>query len=51
MSWMKWFDIPPVWLVGALIATYWLGQAQPLGFKSPGHAITQFHRSGLIGAG
>jgi protein-S-isoprenylcysteine O-methyltransferase Ste14 len=50
MSWMKWFDIPPVWLVGALIATYWLGQAQPFGL-SLDHAITQFLAAVLIGGG
>ncbi|WP_187292549.1 hypothetical protein [Octadecabacter antarcticus] len=50
MLWMKWFDIPPVWLVGGLIVTYWLGQAQPFGF-SLDHAITQFLGAVLIGAG
>ena len=50
MSWMKWFDITPVWLVGALIATYWMGQAQPFGLSLE-HAFTQFLAAVLIGGG
>ena len=27
---MKWIDIPPVWLLLALVLTWWIGQLQPM---------------------
>lgn len=47
---MKWIDIPPVWLFGALGLTYWLGQTSPLGL-SLDHPVTQFFAAVLIGGG
>lgn len=47
---MKWLDIPPVWLFGALVASYWCGQTQPFGL-SLYHGLTQFLAAVLIGAG
>ena len=47
---MKWFDIPPVWLVFALVVTYWLDQAHFFGL-SLNNAVTQFSALILIWAG
>ena len=30
---MKWIDIPPVWLIGALAITWQIGQMQPFGLS------------------
>lgn len=50
MSDMKWINIPPVWLLGALGLTYWLGQTAPFGL-SLDHPVTQFLAAVLIGGG
>lgn len=33
---MKWIDIPPVWLAGALVLAWWLSGAHPLGLSFGG---------------
>lgn len=43
---MKWIDIPPVWLLGALVITWNVGQVQPFGL-SLDFPLTQL----LVGAG
>ncbi|MCF2870253.1 isoprenylcysteine carboxylmethyltransferase family protein [Octadecabacter sp. G9-8] len=47
---MKWIDIPPVWLIAALGAAYWLGLVQPWGLSLV-HPLAQFIAAVLIGAG
>ncbi len=47
---MKWIDIPPVWLACAIVATYWIGQADPLGLHFGG-LLAQFSAGVLIGGG
>lgn len=47
---MKWIDIPPVWLLAAVIATWFIGQAQPFGL-SLDFPITQLLGGLLVGAG
>lgn len=47
---MKWIDIPPVWLLAALIATWFIGQAQPFNL-SLDLPITQLLGGLLVGAG
>ncbi|MCF2904313.1 isoprenylcysteine carboxylmethyltransferase family protein [Octadecabacter sp. CECT 8868] len=47
---MKWLNIPPMWLIAALVLTYWVGQWRPLGL-SLAHPITQFLAAVLIGGG
>ena len=47
---MKWIDIPPVWLLAAVIATWFIGQAQPFGL-SLYFPITQLLGGLLVGAG
>ena len=47
---MKWIDIPPVWLIGALCIAYGLGQVSPFDL-SLDHPVSQFLAALLIGAG
>lgn len=47
---MKWIDIPPVWLLTAVIATWFIGQEQPFG-RSLDFPITQLLGALLVGAG
>ena len=47
---MKWIDIPPVWLLAAVIATWFIGQEQPFGL-SLYFPITQLLGGLLVGAG
>ena len=47
---MKWIDIPPVWLLAAVIATWFIGHAQPFGL-SLDFPITQLLGGLLVGAG
>lgn len=47
---MKWIDIPPVWLLAAVTATWVIGQAQPFGL-SLAFPITQLLGGLLVGAG
>ena len=47
---MKWIDIPPVWLLAAVIATWFIGQTQPFGL-SLYFPITQLLGGLLVGAG
>lgn len=51
---MKWIDIPPVWLAGAIGAASWIGRADPFGLTFGAGAIGAIANllSGLaIGAG
>ena len=50
LSPIKWLDMPPFWLLAALVLTYMLGQAQPFGL-SLAHPISQFLAAVLIGGG
>lgn len=36
MCGMKWIDLPPVWLAGALAVAYWIGTHKPLGLSFGG---------------
>lgn len=47
---MKWIDIPPVWLLAALVITWFTGQAQPFNL-SLDFPITQLLGGLLVGAG
>ena len=47
---VKWIDIPPVWLVGAIVAAWAEARFVPLGL-SLAHPITQLLSGLLIGAG
>lgn len=47
---MKWIDLPPVWLLGAVIITWQLGVTQPLGLSLDLPAV-QFLSGLLIGGG
>jgi len=47
---MKWIDIPPVWLLAALIATWFIGEAQPFNL-SLDFPLTQLLGGLLVGAG
>lgn len=47
---MKWIDIPPVWLLGFLALSYWVGQ-QNLAGLSLDHPVTQLSAGVLIGLG
>lgn len=47
---MKWLDIPPVWLLFALVLAYWVGQADLFGL-SLAHPVTDILAAFLIGAG
>ncbi|MFT6073717.1 MAG: protein-S-isoprenylcysteine O-methyltransferase Ste14 [Yoonia sp.] len=47
---MKWIDIPPVWLLLALVITWWIGQLQPaaMAFGGP---ITELLGGLFVGGG
>ena len=47
---MKWIDIPPVWLVLALVITWWIGQLQPA-FMALGGPVTDLLGGLLVGGG
>jgi len=47
---MKWIDLPPIWLCGALGVAYWAGRVQPFGL-SLDHPIAQVLAAVLVGAG
>ena len=47
---LKWIDVPPVWLLASLVATYFLGQSPPWNL-SVAHPVTQFLSAVLIGGG
>jgi len=47
---MKWIDLPPVWLLGFLVVTWWIGQVQPAGLSIAG-GVAQFTAGLLIGTG
>ena len=47
---LKWIDLPPVWLCGALGVAYWMGRVQPWGLRLD-HPVTQFLAAVLIGTG
>lgn len=47
---MKWIDIPPVWLLAAVVITWGVGQAQPFNL-SLDFPITQLLGGLLVGAG
>ncbi len=47
---MKWIDIPPVWLLLALVATWWIGQLQPMAW-AVGGPVTELLGGLLVGGG
>lgn len=47
---MKWIDLPPVWLLAALVITWWLGQVQPFGLTIA-HPVTQLLGGLMVGGG
>lgn len=47
---MKWIDIPPVWLLLALIITWWIGQLQPAGLAYGG-PVTDLLGGLMVGGG
>ncbi len=50
MPLLKWVDLPPVWLLGFVLATWWIGANDPfaLGFGGP---WAQFAGGILVGGG
>lgn len=47
---MKWIDIPPVWLLLALVITWWIGQLQPAAM-AVGGPLTELLGGLLVGGG
>ncbi|WP_296432477.1 isoprenylcysteine carboxylmethyltransferase family protein [Yoonia sp.] len=47
---MKWIDIPPVWLLLAVVITWWIGQLQPASFAIGG-PVTSLFGGLLVGGG
>jgi protein-S-isoprenylcysteine O-methyltransferase Ste14 len=47
---MKWIDIPPVWLLLALVIRWWIGQLQPAALAFGG-LITELMGGLLVGGG
>ena len=47
---MKWIDIPPVWLLLAVVITWWTGQLQPAAFAIGG-PVTSLLGGLLVGGG
>lgn len=47
---MKWIDIPPIWLLVFLVATWWIGRLAPFGLSIDG-ALTQLLGGLLVGGG
>ena len=47
---MKWIDIPPVWLLLAVVATWWIAQLQPMAWSIGGPA-TDLLGGLLVGGG
>jgi protein-S-isoprenylcysteine O-methyltransferase Ste14 len=47
---MKWIDIPPVWLLLAVVATWWIAQLQPMAW-SIGGPVTDLLGGLLVGGG
>lgn len=47
---MKWIDIPPVWLLLALVITWWIGQLQPAALAIGG-PVTELLGGLLVGGG
>ena len=47
---MKWIDIPPMWLLLALIMTWWIAALQPAAW-AVGGAVTDFIGGLLVGGG
>ena len=47
---MKWIDIPPVWLLLALVITWWIGELQPA-VLSIGGPLTELLGGLLVGGG
>jgi protein-S-isoprenylcysteine O-methyltransferase Ste14 len=47
---MKWIDIPPVWLLLAIVFTWWIAQLQPDALRVSG-PVTQLLGGLLVGGG
>lgn len=47
---MKWIDLPPVWLLLALICTWWIGELQPDALRIGG-PVLQLLGGLLVGGG